>query len=109
MGSVTDSIRVRQLLGEKIDLNHKIQQIVETRGSLTRINSDLTKVGTDYDPESPVMKTLQARQEKIKLLEEKLELQMHEYQNRLDIVTTELNSCKSRLKDEIREEYSYSM
>ncbi len=109
MGFVTDSIRLRQLNGQVMDLKFKIQQITTTKMSLTGINSDLTKVGTDYDPDSPVMKTLQQRQEKIKLLEEKLNAQQHEYQLQLEMAETELKSCKERLKSEIQEEFSYTL
>ena len=109
MGFVTDSIRLRQLHGQQMDLKFKIQQITTTKMSLTGINSDLTKVGTDYDPDSPVMKTLQQRQEKIKLLEEKLSLQQQDYQLQLDMVSAEYQSCKARLKDEIQAEFSYSL
>lgn len=109
MGFVTDSIRVRQLSGQVMDLKFKIQQITTTKMSLTGINSDLTKVGTDYDPDSPVMKTLQQRQEKIKLLEEKLTAQQHEYQLQLEMAEAELKSCKERLKSEIQEEFSYRL
>ncbi|MBR6099641.1 hypothetical protein IKP85_07825 [bacterium] len=109
MGFVTDSIRIRQLSGQVMDLKFKIQQITTTKMSLTGINSDLTKVGTDYDPESPVMKTLQQRQEKIKLLEEKLTMQQHAYQLQLEMAEAELASCKERLKSEIKEEFSYRL
>ena len=109
MGFVTDSIRLKQLNGERMDLKFKIQQITTTKMSLTGINSDLTKVGTDYDPDSPVMKTLQQRQEKIKILEEKLNHQMQEYQLQLDMVEAEYQACKGRLKEEIKEEFSYSL
>ena len=72
MGIITDTIRLHQLQGEKLDLQFKIQQITMSKMGLAHSCNDLLKVGTDYDPNSPVMKTLQQRQAKMKLMEEKL-------------------------------------
>ena len=109
MGMITDTVRLRQLRGQKMDLNFKIQQIVTEKTSLVNAGNDLMKVGTDYDPESPVMKTLQQRQAKLKILEEKLDQQMQEYQLQLQMVEAEYASCKQRLSQEIQEEMSYSL
>jgi len=109
MGFVTDSIRLRQLNGERMDLKYKIQQIAASKKDLTSVNNDLIKVGTDYDPDSPLMKTIQQRQDKIKILEEKLNQEMHDYQLQLDVVEAEYKSCKERVRSEIQEEFSYSL
>ena len=108
MGFITDSMRLRQLHGQKMDLEFKIQQITITKQSMINAGSDLMKVGTDYDPDSPVMKTLQQRQQKLKILEEKLNQQAQEYQLQLDAVRTEYESCKQRVNQSIKEEFSYS-
>ena len=108
MGVITDTIRMHQLHGQKMDLQFKIQQITTTKMGLTQSCNDLLKVGTDYDPESPVMKTLQQRQQKLKLLEEKLSRQMEDYQVQLEMVETEYKACKQRLSQSIQEEFSYS-
>lgn len=108
MGIITDTIRLHQLHGQKLDLQFKIQQITMTKMSLTNSCNDLIKVGTDYDPESPVMKTLQQRQQKLKLLEEKLSHEMEQYQIQLEMVEAEYRTCKERLRRNIQEEFSYS-
>ncbi len=108
MGVITDTIRLHQLQGEKLDLQFKIQQITMTKMGLTHSCNDLIKVGTDYDPESPVMKTLQQRQAKLKLLEEKLDHEMQQYQIQLEMIEAEYKSCKQRLSQNIQEEFSYS-
>jgi hypothetical protein len=108
MGFITDSMRLRQLHGQKMDLQFKIQQITITKQSLIGAGNDLMKVGTDYDPDSPVMKTLQQRQEKLKILEEKLSQQAEEYRLQLEAVSAEYDSCKQRVSQSIKEEFSYS-
>ena len=109
MGYVTDSIRLRQLSGERRDLKFKIQQIAMTKQELSNINDDLMKPGTTYDPNSPVMKTLQERQEKIKILEDKLAQEMEDYSLKLKTVEAERSAILGRLPEEISEEFSYSL
>ena len=107
MGMITDAMRYRQLRGQRMDLNFKIQQIVSEKAELTKSGNDLMRVGTDYDPDSPTMKMLKKRQEDLKILEERLDQQMHEYQTDLAMVEAEINSCKDRLYSEIQSEMSY--
>ena len=109
MGLITDTMRLRQLQGQRSDLKFKIQEIISTKTSLVNAGNDLMKVGTDYDPDSPVMKTLQQRQAKVQLMEQKLEQQIQEYQIQLQMVEAEYNQCKGRLQQEIQEEMSYTL
>ena len=109
MGYVSDSIRLRQLSGERRDLKYKIQQVVMTKKELANINNDLMKPGTTYDPNSPVMKTLQERQEKIKILEDKLDQEIQAYTLDLQATEAEYKACLGRLPGEIAEEFSYSL
>ena len=55
------------------------------------------------------MKTLQQRQAKLKIIEEKLEQQTQEYQIELQMIEAEYKSCKERLTKEIEEEMSYTL
>ena len=41
------------------------------------------------------------------VLEKKLDLQMQEYQNRLDMVKAELQSCKGAVDSNIQRSFSY--
>jgi len=109
MGLITDTIRLRQLRGQQTDLKFKLQQIAIEKTRLINSGNDLMQVGTDYDPESPVMKTLQQRQAKLKIIEEKLEQQTQEYQIELQMIEAEYKSCKERLTKEIEEEMSYTL
>ena len=92
-----------------MDLQFKISEITSTKSSLVNAGDDLMKVGTDYDPDSPVMKTLQQRQAKIKIMEERLNQQMQEYQIQLEMVEAEYGQVRQRLSQEIKEEMSYSL
>lgn len=109
MGILTDSVRVQYLTNLKIDLEYKIQLITQSRMGLTQSASDLMQVGTDYSPDSPVVKQLNQRQAKLKVLEQKLEQQMQQYQMQLQMVTTELQSCRSRLNQSIGQAFTYNL
>lgn len=107
MGIITDTIRMQYLNNVRMDLEFKIQIITQNRMELTKACDDLMQVGTDYDSENPIMKTLNQRQAKLKLLEQKLEQQMMQYQNRLKMVEAELSSCQGRIDKNIQKAFSY--
>lgn len=108
MGVITDSIRTQYLTNVKLDLEYKIQLVTQSKMGLAQSASDLMQVGTDYSPDSPVIKQLNQRQAKLKVLEQKLEQQMQQYQARLQMVTTELESCRSRLYQNIGQSFRYN-
>lgn len=107
MGVITDTIRMHYLTNVKMDLEFKIQLVTQNRMELTEACNDLMQVGSDYDSDNPIMKTLNQRQQKLKILEQKLEHQMEQYQIRLKMVETELSSCKQRIDKNIQETFSY--
>lgn len=107
MGVLTDTIRMQYLNNVRIDLEYKIQLVTQTRMGLTQSGDDLMQIGTDYDPNSPIVKTLQQRQAKLKLLEQKLDQQMLQYQTRLKMVDAELASCRQRLDKNIQQAFTY--
>ena len=108
MSVIVDSMRMQYLSNVKMDLEYKIQLVTQSRMGLTQASSDLMQVGTDYSPDSPVVKQLNQRQAKLKALEQKLEQQMVQYQSRLQMVTTELESCRSRLYQSIGQSFRYN-
>lgn len=74
---------------------------------LSQSVSDLMQVGNDYDPESPTTKMLQQRQAKLKVLEQKLDQQMAQYQTRLKMVDTEYESAVAMRDKNIQSSFSY--
>lgn len=107
MGVLVATMRCQQLLNQKSDLEYKIQLITQAKMNLVSSNNDLLQVGTDYDPDSPVVKTLQQRQAKMKLLEQQLDQQMNNYQAELNMVMTEYESARRRRDEGIRQSFSY--
>ena len=108
MGLLTSQIRLMYLQQQRLDLEYKIQLITQTKMGLSQSVSDLMQVGNDYDPESPTTKLLQQRQAKLKVLEQKLDMQMQEYQNRLKMIDAEYDSCQSMMDKNIQSSFKYS-
>lgn len=94
MGLITATIRMQYLQQSRLDLEYKIQLITQTKIGLSQSTDDLMQVGNDYDPENPITKMLNQRQAKLKALEQKLDSQLLQYQNRLKMIDAEYNSCK---------------
>ena len=107
MGLLTSAMRMQYLLNFKSDLEYKIMLITQTKASLVSSNSDLLQVGNDYDPSSPIVKTLQERQAKMHLLEQQLDTRMAGYKAQLQITETELNSLRGEVQRQIQSSFTY--
>lgn len=107
MGVLVSTMRLQYLLNLKCDLEYKVQLITQTKMSLLGANSDLLQVGNDYDPQSPIVKTLQQRQAKMKLLEQQLDCKMAAYNSELEMINTEIQSAKKMQQAAIQSSFSY--
>lgn len=109
MGLITASIRMNELRQSKLDLEYKIQLITQARMNLAQSTSDLTQVGADYDSNSPIAKTLAQRQAKLKILEQKLEQQMMDYQQQLKMIEAEQDSAKEMFNNNVKTAFQYEL
>ncbi len=108
MGLINSTIRLNMLIAQKLDLEYKIQLITQSQMNLAQSVSDLMQVGTEYDdPDSPMAKMLAQRQAKLKVLEQRLVQQMNQYKSRLDMVTTEIESCTAMRDKNIQIAFKY--
>lgn len=107
MGLIVAQIRLMYLRQQKLDLEYKIQLITQTKMGLSASVSDLMQVGNDYDPESPTTKMLQQRQAKLKVLEQKLDQQMAQYNSRLKMIEVEMESARGMLEKNIQQSFRY--
>jgi len=107
MGLLTSVMRMQYLMQFKSDLDYKIMLITQTKASLVTSNGDLLQVGNDYDPSSPIVKTLQERQNKMHALEQQLDTRMAAYKAQLKMVETEMESLRGTLDSDIKSSFSY--
>ena len=107
MGLLTASMRMFTLNSQRLDLEYKIQLVTQAKSDLTVQDAQLVNAGTDVSAESPVLKQLEARKERLHLLEKKLDQQLMQYQSQLKMVETELASCKSQFDKNVSTSCSY--
>ena len=107
MGLLASSFRMMYLTAYKISLESKVQWISSAKMELVASSDEIMALGNDLDPENPAVKQLEARRDKLIVLEKKLDLQMQEYQTRLQMVDAELQSAKGAVDAAIKNSFSY--
>ena len=109
MGLIASSFRMMYLTAYKISLESKIQWIASAKMELVASSDEIMALGNDLDPENPAVKQMEARRDKLTVLEKKLDLQMQEYQSRLQMVEKELESTKSAVGKAIDRSFSFQL
>ena len=108
MGLIASSFRLMYLTSYKMSLETKLQWIASAKMELTASSDEILSLGQDLDPGNPAVKQLEARRDKLTLLEHKLDLQMQEYNNRLKMVDAELQSAQGAVDKAIESSFKYS-
>ena len=107
MGLLNSQIRLMYLTQMRIDLEYKVQLITQAKMGLMSSQNDLLAMGNDLDPESPSAKMLQQRQNKLKIMEQKLDMQMQQFQARLKALDTEEQSARQMQDKAIERSFTY--
>lgn len=97
------------LTAYRLTLETKIQWISTAKMELIASADEILALGNDLDPENPAVKQLEARRDKLSVLEKRLDLQMQEYQDRLQMVDAELKSCEGAVNSAIQRSFSYKL
>ena len=108
MGLIASSFRMMYLTAYKISLESKIQWIASAKMEFVASSDEIMSLGNDLDPENPAVKQLEARRDKLIVLEKKLDLQMQEYQQRLDMVNAEYQSARNAVNAGIQNSFTYN-
>ena len=109
MGLITSTFRMMYLTAYKLTLESKVQWIATAKMELVASSDEILALGNDLDPDNPAVKQLEARRDKLTVLEKRLDLQMQEYQNRLKMVDAELQSCQGAVDNAIQRSFSYQL
>lgn len=107
MGYSIAAMESMSLNAERLDLEYKLQLISDAKMNLSRTISDLLQVGTDLEPDSPVVKKLEQRKERLHLLEKKLDMQMEQYRQRLKAIEISARSCEQMMQKNLEKTFSY--
>lgn len=106
MGVATSSARYMYLDTRRNELEYKIQQTNEAKMNLANATSEMMTVSSDLDPDSPAVKKLEERKNRLYLLDKKLDQNLQRYKMELQMIEGEINSCKSLLDKNIQRTYS---
>ena len=107
MGMATSQLRLMYLNAYRLDLEYKIQLITEAKMNLAKSCTDWINVGTDLDADDPMVKKLEARKERLNIMEKKLDMQLQEYKDKLKMIDTEFDSCDQLLQKNIERSFKY--
>lgn len=108
MGLLSGLVRLSYLQQRKLTLEYKIQKLSSTQMNLADRSVNLVTIGSDLDPKSPEYRALEARREKLKLMEKKLQAEMTRYQALLKAADTEIQSAQKIVDSSIKFFFSYS-
>lgn len=109
MGLISSSYRVMYLTSYQYTLENKIQWIASAKMDLLASSDEIMALGNDLDPDNPAVKQMEARRDKLAVLEKKLDMQMKEYQSRLEMVKTELGACENAMNNAISRSFDYKL
>ena len=98
-------MRLIQLNSLRMDLEYKIMLVNSSKLELSQSTSDLETLGTDLDPNSAEAKALKKRQERLYLVEKRLDEQAQRYQIQLKMVEAEIQSLNSTIDSNIQRSF----
>lgn len=112
MGLFLGLVTRRMLKIKKSNYVWQMHLITKAKSAAASAANNLMQIGSagnDYAAGSALEKKLQQRQYKLKILEEKLDLQKAEIQTKLDEINTELQSVESMINSAIKSSFSYNV
>ena len=109
MSFVTGTIRLFYLTQLKNDLNYKIMLITEEKMDMGKAVTDLMGVGTDLNSDSPIIKDMKARREKLEIMSKQLDAKMVLYQSKLAAVDREIGEATKQVQEGAKNEFKYGL
>ena len=61
----------------------------------------------DLEADDPIVKKLEARKERLNIMEKKLDMQLQEYQHKLKMIDEEMESCNGLIEKNIKMSFKY--
>jgi len=100
MGIAVSASSLMYITGQKHDLEYQIDLIYTTRNNIMASINELIPNGADMDPESPEVKILEQRKQRLMLIDKKLEQDLKQAQARLDMINVEEQKLQQNLKEQ---------
>lgn len=102
MGLAAATVNQQYMIAYKNDLEYKISLIDQAKMNLSESANDLLTVGSDLDPDNPMVKQLEKRRERLNLLEKKLDMERHEYQVKLEMIEKGMGENEKMIQSNIK-------
>ncbi len=102
MGLLAATITKQRLIAYKHDLEEKMLAVQTAKIELTTSANDLITVGNDMDPDSPIVKQLEQRKQRLSQLEKKLDLQIQEYETQLKMAEAQIKACDEMMQSSLK-------
>lgn len=106
MGILVSASRLMYITGFRHDLEYKIQLINTARTNLMAQVNSMMANGADMDPESPEVKMMEQRKQRLMLVDKKLDQEIQQYQTQLQMINAEEQSVNKSLQQGIEHAYS---
>jgi len=106
MGLLIAQMRLAQLRNFRSDLEYKTMLISSTKMSFTSQINELIGLAPDMDPESPEMKALEGKKERLQQMEKALDALLQRYQTQMEMIDAEEQSVKEQISNSIQRMYA---
>ena len=90
----------------RADLEYQIQLISSAKLDISSQINDIVGLGSDMEPDSPEMKALENKKEKLYQAEKALDQQLQRFQTQLQMIDSEEQSVKQNLQQSIQRAYA---
>ena len=105
MGLLIAQMRLAQINEYRSDLEYKIRLVSSTKLDLSNQINELVGYGSEMDPDSPEMKALEKKKERLYIVEKALDAQLQRYQTQLEMIEQEEQSVKESLSKAIQRSF----
>lgn len=106
MGVLIAQMRLAQINAYRSDLEYNIMLVSSTKYDLSNQVNELVNIGSDMDPDSPEMKALEKKKERLQQAEKALDQLLQRYQTQLQMLESEEQTVKQQLQSSIQRMYS---
>lgn len=99
MGLASNQLRLLYLTLFKSDLEYRVQLVTQTKLHLSNSMNGLIDAGNDLDPDSPEMKLLEQRRQRLQITEKKLDAEIERNKTLLNAINTEVQAAEKFVQE----------
>jgi hypothetical protein len=90
-----------------MDLEYQIQTLMQTQTQLADQGGALITISTDLDPDSPESRMIEAKRQKLQVMDKKIQAELVRYQGLLKMAEAEMQSAEQLVDKAIQRNCSY--